>query len=404
MGQEGSTDSERNQVDLVEETRVFAVSPDGEFVPIEVLDDGGLRTALAAADGSRLTDALESQGLDAILVQENDPLDVSAAEVDVDIATQSLAQVATNLEQIGGQAQSAVDVASRIDSIFAALQSQAGDELRTRVFNTTGTQIDPATAALEGALKSEDTDEFVSRLAGADGLEVQEEALDTAVAATDVSILTYLARALNSQDLDEFITRVTNSSGTQIDPATAALEGALKSNDTDEFVARVAGADGLEVQEEQLDTVVNAADVGLLTYLARALQSVGQDELVSRLTDSTGAQVNPAVEEKQPAYFDEDILNHDLIGTGDFTIAETNIAGTGEIVFKVASQDSETFTATVEWTDGSGNVLYTQSPSEATNTTDANLTFNTASDHFQLTITDTSGAAQNIIDGTVNAH
>ena len=59
-----------------------------------------------------------------------EPLDVSSAEVDVDLNSQSLSEVATNLSQIGGTAQSAVDVADKIDQIEDALASVGADSLR----------------------------------------------------------------------------------------------------------------------------------------------------------------------------------------------------------------------------------------------------------------------------------
>ena len=66
----------------------------------------------------------------ALVAQDLGQLDVSAAEVDVNLNNQSLAQVASNIEQIGGQAQSAVDVANKIDQINAALASVGNDSLR----------------------------------------------------------------------------------------------------------------------------------------------------------------------------------------------------------------------------------------------------------------------------------
>jgi len=66
----------------------------------------------------------------ALVAQDLGQLDVSAAEVDVNLNNQSLAQVASNIDQIGGQAQSAVDVANKIDQINAALASVGDDSLQ----------------------------------------------------------------------------------------------------------------------------------------------------------------------------------------------------------------------------------------------------------------------------------
>lgn len=288
MGNQADTEVQDNTIGEVELALVAGEDTEtGETVPI--LAEGGVIQALVTdPDGNALTDALGNVGDDNIRVSlEADNL---ATALDIDI------------EEIGGQAQSAVDVADAIDQIEDALQTTATDELR-------------------------------SRLLGLDG------------------------------------------------------GGTLQ-----------------QVNVEAFDTALSATDFGIATYAGRALNDIGQDELVSRVTDSTGSQVDPATNDDQPNWFDDDIVSYDLVGTGDYTIAETNVRGTGDVIIKVSSADAETFTVTLEWTDGSGNVLYSQSPAEAGDVTDANLKFNVGSDNFQLTITDTSGAGQNNINGTVNFH
>lgn len=205
MGQEGPASTGKNQIDEVDEANLSGERPDGESVVLAATEDGRLIISMQSQGGDSLTDALQDVATDELrtrifgvddggnLVEANlDTLDATLAGTENALIT----QLANALEDVGA------------------------DELRSRIFDTTGTAIDPATDALEDALKSNDTDEMVVRLTGADGTEIAEEALDTGVAGTDVGVLTYLSRALNSQDLDEFITRVTDSSGTQIDPLT----------------------------------------------------------------------------------------------------------------------------------------------------------------------------------------
>jgi len=69
------------------------------------------------------------------IIQENNPLDVSGAEVDVDINSQTLSELVANIAQIGGEAQSAVDVANKIDQIQAATAAAGGDQLRVDLQN-----------------------------------------------------------------------------------------------------------------------------------------------------------------------------------------------------------------------------------------------------------------------------
>lgn len=64
-----------------------------------------------------------------------------------------------------------------------------------------------------------------------------------------------------------------------------------QSRETD--VAKLVGADDQDIEDVALDTAANAGDVALLTYLARALNTQGQDEVVVRVTDSQGTQVDP---------------------------------------------------------------------------------------------------------------
>ncbi len=56
-----------------------------------------------------------------------EPFDVSAAEVDVDINSQTLANIDSNLNQVGGTAQSGVDIAQKIDDLEDALASVGTD-------------------------------------------------------------------------------------------------------------------------------------------------------------------------------------------------------------------------------------------------------------------------------------
>lgn len=165
-----------------------------------------------------------------------DLIKVSIKDQDIDVLDVKQAAETTDdadITDIGGRTQSAVDVANKIDQIEDALTSVGGDQLRVDLENynggtlpteqqspvgiegSGGSQLDPATQALEAALKSNDTDEFVSRISGADGAEVQEVALDTAANATDVGLVTYLAKALSTIGNDELRVDV-QSSGIQV--------------------------------------------------------------------------------------------------------------------------------------------------------------------------------------------
>ncbi len=189
----------------------------------------------------------------------------------------------------------------------------------------------------------------------------------------------------------------------QIDPITRDVTQDLSNDELRTRLYAVDTTNNLRnVDAAELGNAAASADVSLLTHMSRALDSQGLDELVSRLTDSTGTQVDPATNTDQPNFFDDDILDVDLTNS-DYSSGEVNVRGTSDTVIKVRSESANTFTVTLQWTDGSGNVLYEQQPPEATDVSDANLTFNTSSDNLIVTITDTSGAGSNIINGTVHA-
>lgn len=79
-------------------------------------------------------DVQEDEPLDVsgatVTVQEDEPLDASGAEIEVDLTSQTLEQLAANISEIGGEAQSAVDVANAIDEIHGALESVGDTTVR----------------------------------------------------------------------------------------------------------------------------------------------------------------------------------------------------------------------------------------------------------------------------------
>lgn len=100
---------------------------------------------------------------------------------------------------------------------------------------------------------------------------------------------------------------------------------------------------------------------------------------------------------------DASIVGVDLT-TGDYALGTATVPGAAEAVIVASSRDNATFTISVEWQDEAGNTLYTEQPQTATDAVDASLSFPVASDHINVTITDTSSSAQNTIDGSINVH
>lgn len=405
-------------------TAVYGEDPAGDLIKLALDEAGQLDVTLEAESVS-----LEGEDAGGVVQDVNaDALQNALAGTDIGLATWSA----------------------------RALESLGVDEVRSRLHDSAGTQIDPATTALEDALQANAADEFRVRVAGEDGVQVAEEALDTGVAAADVGLLTYLARALNSVGQDHLVVQengaidvsaatvsvqeataldvsaatvpveqqtpvgIEDTGGVQIDPATGALENALQANAADEFRARVhdsAGAqldplnqDSLQtvgddelrarlfgpdaggvlqqVIAEQLDTAVAATDVGLLTWEARALNTVGQDELVARVTDATGSQVD--VKDSDAAFEDTTAL----AANGEVTnrlVAQGGQSVNGRVV-STGSYDVE-----ARWQDDTGTTLFTETVAAGVAAdTETDLDLTPQSSHVEIAVVDQSGADQNV--------
>lgn len=89
------------------------------------------------------------------------------------------------------------------------------------------------------------------------------------------------------------------------------LMDALNDVGEDEYRVRLFGlnSDGdlLEVQAIELDESAEDGSFGQLTYLARALNSQSIDELVARVTDSDGSQIDPMTADPLASVGDDEV-------------------------------------------------------------------------------------------------
>lgn len=290
-------------LDLLEESRIYAQDPGGSWVAISTDATGQLQTALSDALQSEATDELRTRvfGPDAggVLQQANaEQFSVALAATDVGLATygdRSLRTLAQDhvqtvlfgegaggaLQEVGVEAfNSAAAVAGFALLTYGdrALQTQAADELRTRLHDSLGTQIDPATAALENALQANATDEFRARAFGPDGggvlQAVNAEQFSVALAATDVGLATYGDRALASLAQDEWIARTADSTGAQQDlqqtdsaSGSAVAIGAGGSNSTGLSAPGASKLRGRVVNDAQYDVDIQVLDASGGTVL-----------------------------------------------------------------------------------------------------------------------------------------
>lgn len=148
---------------------------------------------------------------------------------------------------------------------------------------------------------------------------------------------------------------------------------------------------------QTLDTAVPTTAGARLSYLARALDSLSQDELVARVTDSSGTQVDP---DRSPDYPNSQTTGHDLIASGDLVIGPVSVARSEALVISANSTDGNSFSVSVDWEDGAGNVFQTESA--------ADIGLDSAVEDWarlvrkgpqvEVTVTDTSAAASNNIN------
>lgn len=108
------------------------------------------------------------------------------------------------------------------------------------------------------------------------------------------------------------------------------------------------------------------------------------------------------IERNTSNQFDDDVRNED-IATTPIETGEQNISGASEVAGQVTVNDGGSADLTIIWTDGNGNEVGREEPSELQGITSADEgTFNfiTKSTHFNLKVSGTS----NDTTTTVNAH
>lgn len=92
------------------------------------------------------------------------------------------------------------------------------------------------------------------------------------------------------------------------------------------------------------------------------------------------------------------------LSDADFASGVRNTGGAEALAGEFTSDDSETFSVEVDWLNDDNEVVLTHTPSGLTDATDVDFNLIVRSDRFELRLTDTSGASQNNVHGTANAH
>lgn len=274
-------------VDIPRDVKKMAIeSVDGDAasngVPANIEKIGGtdqsaanLMAALqSVADNDELRIAIETDN-EGLLKTGDQPLDASSAEIDIDINSQSLSQVSSDIEQIGGQAQSAVDVANKIDQINAALASVGSESLRVTSPNpldVSGAEVDvdiatqslsPLTVTDDGSLNIEGV------------VSIQEDTpLDVSATTVPTDPNTSDSASLNSATLAADGELVMSLSASSAD----SILGQVRSSGSFNVVVRWKNSSGTVIREE---TIKNNTSGGSWADIDQPAKSAEADIVVS---------------------------------------------------------------------------------------------------------------------------
>ncbi len=116
------------------------------------------------------------------------------------------------------------------------------------------------------------------------------------------------------------------------------------------------------------------------------------------INDSTGTQIDP---DPSPEYPASQTVGHDLTGN-DLVLGPVSVARSSSVVISANSTSGNSFSVSVDWEDGNGNVFQTESETDIamSGITQDWSRLVRKGPQVEVTLTDTSGATTN----NVNAH
>jgi len=271
--------------------------------------------------------------------------DVNRDLLRMSLVADDLGGLSIALDEISGQAQSAVDVANQIDQIQNTLSSQ------------TITVTDDGNLAIA----------------------TLPEPIDVSASEVDVD--------LNSQTIGSLT--VTDDGSLAISSLPEPIDASGSEIDVD-----------LNSQTLSPLTITDDGNLSVATWDAGTLPTEQQTPV--GVEDSTGAQIDPDPSPQYP----ETEAQQDLIGTGDLVMGPVNLSKTEALLISANSTDDANWSATVVWQDSSGNVLQTEQPADITleNVQDDYARLIRKGASAEVTFTDTSGGTANNINAYVDAH
>lgn len=319
---------------------------------------------------------------------------IRVALVTDETATPLNVAATTDVTNIGGEPQSAVDVAARIDALVAALTSNGGDALRV----SSPTPLDVSDAEVDVDLTTQTATPLTITDDGSLVVASLPEPLDVSDSEVSVDLTTQSVTPLTvavpgSVAVDSLPEPLDVSDAeVDVDLNTQTL-GAVTVTDDGSLVLDAANQSTLPV--EQQSPVALEDDSGAVIDASNPLATEQQSPV--GIEDSTGTQTDPAI---ATAYLDYQNTGYDLVASGDLVVGPGPVERGTAVVIAASSVDNNAFSVSVQWKDGSGNVFQSESAADIglDNVTEDYARLVRKAPQVELTITDESGAAQNNIN------
>lgn len=142
------------------------------------------------------------------------------------------------------------------------------------------------------------------------------------------------------------------------------IDGSINFHTGPPGVFSIVGSDGADVDTKQLQNSPSGTTSGMVTVLAAALNDVALDELVSRITDSTGTQIDPRTDDFAAANFVGQDINA-ATQTIDFTGADGTVPDRADTISVTANPTGDAHAEVIFYDDAAkSNTLATITDTE----------------------------------------
>lgn len=124
-------------------------------------------------------------------------------------------------------------------------------------------------------------------------------------------------------------------------------------------------------------------------------------ELVLESLPTGSSNIGRVDVDSLPTQLSSQFVSQD-VSTSDYTVAETDISGSKEVTVSLNEVSANNVSGTIEWTDGNGNTVFTETPASLTDLNNSSGFENLIkkSDYVKMTV---SGLSTDV-SGSIDAH